>query len=150
MTKTLLKITPKEYLSKIKKKRIVYIVCIVVAVMLNVLFTLLRNDNNHTLFLILNVSIDVLASWFVVGYVCLTVLPMKNLYQLTLRPTEQYEIEITEMGEMVERVEKFNCTRIIAGKRVFFLSESFDVALKVGDKVKLTVASNIVTEVEFL
>ncbi len=150
MKETVLGESLQTYSSKIKTKKIICIVSAVLMVGLNVLFTVLRNDDNHTLMLLLNIFTDLIVSWFLIAFINFSLRPMTALFSLSKRQVDRYKGVISDISETTERNEAFDCYKITIKDRIFFLPSSCAIKLKIGETVIISVASNIITEVEHL
>ncbi len=149
MKQTLLGKSPADYHRGIQRCRAVWIACAVLTVVLNGLFLLLRTDENHTWMLLASILTTVLGGWGLIALHGLVLQPMGALYALACRPAEKIQVTVQTVERGTERVERFDCHRVLTENRVFFLIEgSFD--LQPGSCIQLTVASGIVTEVETL
>ncbi len=140
----------KELSLKIKVKKIICLAAAAVTVLLNTLFLLLRTDENHELMLFLNIFADIAFAWFSVAFFNLSLKPMISLMRLVGSPVQKHEILIDKISDKTVRVGEFDCYKLYAGERVFFLPDSANFSLKPGEAIISSTASNIITEVEYL
>lgn len=108
-----------------KKKLTVHIgLCIaglVLTVGLNILFTALRTDRNHTLMLVLNIAADVLCG-FLLLYACqMHILPALRLYRLFCRNREQLTGRVTGISQTTQRYMDMDCYTVTVNNRRIFL-----------------------------
>lgn len=149
MMQTILGTDQQKYSKALKSKKILCIVVAVIAVVLNVVFCLLRNDDNHTTMLILNVAVDLFCAWFVIFF-CTFVLPTQSK-QLSLYSGVQqsYKGVVTNISTDTQRTFGLDCLSVAIGddNRTFFLPDNGHMILEVGKQYVLQVCSNVIVEV---
>ena len=148
MTQNLLGISSEKYLLKLKKYRISTILLGILAIGINILFLLLRNDDNHNLLLALSIIVTVALGWIITAIIGIIIKPMTRLYELSLRPTEQILAKIDHINIEPYRVESFDCFEVYAEGNIFFLIADGNIEIREGDTVTLFIASNIITGVK--
>lgn len=147
MTQNLLGISGDKYLFKLNKYKVFTMLLGFLAVAISILFLLLRTDENHNTLLVLSIIVTVALGWTIIALVGLVIKPMKQLYELSLRPTECVSAKIERINTEPYRVENFDCFEIYAADSIFFLVADGNIRLMEGDTVTLFIASNIITEV---
>ncbi len=126
------------------------IVCAVVVVALNVVFSVLRDEQNHKIMLALNIIVDIIGGWFLVffvGYVILHQVRLKNLYN---QQGEQVRVEVVAISQTPQKYRSFDCCKVDVKdcneERTYFLPTSGNVELHIGQSATLRVVSNIIVE----
>ena len=82
MKQTILCISQKDYKNKLNINKIICIAIAVVTIALNVLFCILRNDENHQTMLILNIVVDIVGCWALVVVVSFFIAPYSQKLKL--------------------------------------------------------------------
>ena len=147
MTQNLLGISRDKYLLKLNKYKLVAILLGIVALAINILFLLLRTNENHNVLLILSIIVTVACGWIITAFVGIVIRPMTQLYELSLRRAECVLAKIESINTEPYRVENFDCFEVHTADNIFFLVADGNIRLREGDVVTLSVASNIITVV---
>ena len=147
MTQNLLGISSEKYLSKLNKYKLFTTLLGILVVAINILFLLLRTNENHNILLALSIIVTVTFGWIITATVGIIIKPMAQLYELSQRPTECVLVTIERINPETYRVENFDCQKIHTADNIFFLIADGNIRLKEGDTVSLSIASNIITEV---
>ena len=120
---------------------------IVVALILNLIFTLVSSDSNITLFLVLNILVDIVFGTLIYSYYILNIENTKRLLKL-------YKKERDTLSGTVETVcferrthMSIDCVEVKINNRILFLPEN-TIDLAVGDNVTVYYTSGIIVEVE--
>ena len=148
MTQNLLGISSDKYLLKLNKYKTFTILLGILAVGINVLFLLLRTNDNHNLLLSLSIIVTVLLGWIITALVGIIIKPMTQLYELSMRQTDLVLAKIERINTDSYRVESFDCFEVYAEGNIFFLVADGNIKLREGDTVTLFIASNIITGVK--
>ena len=148
MTQNLLGISSDKYLLKLNKYKTFTILLGILAVGINVLFLLLRTNDNHNFLLSLSIIVTVLLGWIITALVGIIIKPMTQLYELSMRQTDLVLAKIERINTDSYRVESFDCFEVYAEGNIFFLVADGNIKLREGDTVTLSIASNIITEVK--
>ena len=120
----------------------------ILAVGINVLFLLLRTNDNHNFLLSLSIIVTVLLGWIITALVGIIIKPMTQLYELSMRQTDLVLAKIERINTDSYRVESFDCFEVYAEGNIFFLVADGNIKLREGDTVTLFIASNIITGVK--
>ncbi|MBO5716459.1 MAG: hypothetical protein J6S23_08745 [Clostridia bacterium] len=147
MTQNLLGISSDKYLLKLNKYKIFTILLGILAIGINILFLLLRTNENHNMLLALSIIVTVAFGWIITALVGIIIKPMTQLYQLSMRQTERVLTKIERINTELYRVESFDCFEVYAEGNIFFLVADGNIKLREGDTVTLFIASNIITGV---
>ena len=147
MTQNLLGISSDKYLLKLNKYKIFTILLGILTIGINILFLLLRTNENHNMLLALSIIVTVAFGWIITALVGIIIKPMTQLYQLSMRQTERVLTKIERINTELYRVESFDCFEVYAEGNIFFLVADGNIKLREGDTVTLFIASNIITGV---
>ena len=119
---------------------------LVLTIGLNILFTTLRTDSNHTLMLILNIAADVLCGFLLLYAWQMHILPGLRLYRLFCRNRELLSGTVTEISHDTQRYMDIDChTVTVDGRRVFLPT---DTLCLLPAKYTFSLVSNIIVEAE--
>ena len=88
---------------------------------LNILFTSLRTDSNHTWMLILNICADVLCGFLLLYAWQMHILPGLRLYRLFCRNREQVSGTVTSISQSTQRYMDLDCYTVTLDDRRVFL-----------------------------
>ncbi len=138
--------TPEEYGKKLKKRLITAATIIGITLLLNILLVILRNDENHTWFLLINILSDIACGVYLVYDLSFHYAPQRRLLKLNSRMKETISGEITEIEASVTRYANLDCYCVKLGNRRTFLPAG-TLQLEVGSKVELTLSGNVILEV---
>ena len=119
----------------------------VVAVLLNVLVVLLRNEGNHSALLILNIGIDILVFGFCYTYKILNIDTQKVLLRLYRKERSVISGEILEVSESTKTYMSIECREVNVDGKILFVPVN-TIALTNGEKLRIFSASNVIVEVE--
>ncbi len=147
MTQNLLGISSDKYLLKLNKYKVFTTLLGILTIGINILFLLLRTNENHNMLLALSIIVTVALGWIITALVGIVIKPMTQLYELSLRPTECVLAKIERINIEPYRVESFDCFEVYAEGSIFFLVADGNIKLREGDTVTLFIASNIITGV---
>lgn len=150
MTQTILGMDKTVYAKKIKDRKIVRLVVLFAMLLLNVLFTFLRRDSNHSLMLFLNILIDVLCGWYVIFFSEFWIFPQEKLLKIYNSEKSKFCGEVVEISEETETVQSIVCYRVVIGpkeQRVLFLPAKGAIELNKGEIWEFSVESGLIAEV---
>lgn len=148
---TLLNCDIKEYAKKLNIKRIT-VVCVFVAVLLlNILLTVLRNDQTHVAFLTINIISDIACGWFIIAFYFFAIASQSKLLKLVSADEslkQKITGTVTEISRFAQTVSKFRCVSVTVvngdEKRTVFVAEGGGISLEKDMSYLLTTAENIV------
>ncbi len=146
--KTALGMGKKEFKRKLNAEIALCVVLGAVVLVLNVLFVMLRTDENHLSMYVLFVSVDIVYGWFLIAFLELSVLPKHRLSELYKGSISKYKGTVSSVSENTVRMRRIDCREIIIGDaeaRKFFVPNTLDI--KVGTTVIISVISGVVVEV---
>lgn len=147
MTESVIGTDRENYLRKLNRYKATAALLGLSAVVISLLLLLLRTDENHELFLVLSIAVTTLGGWGITALLGIVIKPMKNLFELSCRPTESVRVKIEAISRETKRVERFDCYEVRTEGNIFFLVADGGIKLREGDTAELLVASNIITEV---
>lgn len=140
-----------EYGKKIKKDIIIVTLIAVVAAVVSVVLCVLRTDKTHSIFLALNIVIDIAAAWFIIYFTSMVITPRKKLLSIAKRiPVgEKVTSRIESVSDNTMRVCGLNCFEVIfTDNRKVYVCENGKIRLNSGSELTFTLVENIVAEVE--
>lgn len=135
-----------EYGAKVKKRLITRVILAVATLLLNILLVLLRTEQTHIWFLLINILSDIGCGVYLVYDFSANIIPKWELWKLSQRRMEQYSGTITEIEPYTTRYAKLDCYCVRLGNRRTFLPEN-TLQLEVGSQVELTLSGNVIVEV---
>ncbi len=141
----------KSFVKKFNTNKIIVISTVIVALALNLLFTLLRTDQNHFAMLFANIAIDCVVGCFVIAFASFVLLPQKRLVELCKKPSATFRGEVVEISSQTIRMQNFDCYQVKFGKqsqRAFYLVDSAKIQLQVGQVLTVKTVSNVIVEVQ--
>ncbi len=135
---------------KIRQLRLAYVGAGLLTIGIHVLLLCLRTEENHSLMLLLNILVDVLAGWSLLACTELVYMPRLRLYRLFQMPTLCIEGEVLDVCHTLQRVNGLDCYSVSVDGRSCFVPETLPFDFKTGDGVRIYLASNTVAKVERL
>lgn len=151
MKQTILGMDKDSFVKKINFRKRLIVSALFGAVLLNVLFTFLRNDRNHGLMLFLNIFVDALGGWFAISYHSFRISPPKKLLRIYEAKRSMLRGKVVEISEETYTIQSIPCRRVVVegnGQQVLFLPENGAITLNVGESWTFSLASGLVVEVE--
>lgn len=124
--------------------------CCLLAVLtlgLNLLFTTLRTEENHSWMLLLNILADGLCGSFLVYYVNLHILPQRRFCKLLHRDTVMLEGTVSRIDPHCQRYMDMDCHCVTVDQRRLFLPAN-TIKLEENTRYTLFLTSNIIVEAE--
>ncbi len=120
---------------------------IVVALILNLIFTLVSNDSNITLFLVLNILVDIVFGALIYSYYILNIENTKRLLNLYKKERDTLSGTVETVGLERRTHMSIDCVEVKINNRILFLPEN-TIDLAMGDNVTVYYTSGIIVEVE--
>ncbi len=151
MKQTILGMGRDAFAKRLKTRIVIVITLAALTVLLNVLFCIMRNDENHGLMLGFNIAADTLCLWFLIYYLSFFVLPENSLLKLYDKKRSLLCGEILSVSNETVRVQGFDCYKIAVlenEERTLFLPDTGTVTINANSTLKLSVVSGIIAEVE--
>lgn len=123
---------------------------VILSVTVNIFLAVLRTEETHNIFLVINIISDTAMVWFVYTYAETVFLPRYRTYSLfkkAERTGERVSGIFVELGSK-QRYDKKDCVtaRLSCGsesRKVFILENTFENLLQSGSKISLITADNI-------
>lgn len=112
---------------------------------LNILFTALRTDSNHTIMLILNITADILCGLFLLPFVSLRISPQRKLLKLMQSEKEILRVTVHQVSPTSQRYMDIDCYVVTGENRRFFLPVG-TISLQEQAEYSLSLVKNIIVE----
>ncbi len=139
------------FIQKMNREKGMCVAVLCIAIAVNIVLTLLRNEQNHTLLLWLNVALDVAVGWFLIAYISLRIVPRQRLLGLCKGKESAFEGTVCKITAQTQRVRHVDCFTVsftvAEAERQFFLPANTALTLVEGQHVKLTAVSNVIMEI---
>lgn len=153
MSYYILGISREEYRKSINRQIGICIAVLLSALLLNLLFCLLRTDESHTLFLILNILADGIGFSVIFFLAGTQILPAEKLYALALREKDGVALEgvIRNISGTPETVCGLECLEVTLEEEVIrkvFVVREGEFPCGEGQAVRLTVVDNLVVRAQ--
>lgn len=145
MSQTILGQSPESFKKKLRTRIGFCVASAVLTLGLNILFTCLRTDANHTLMLVANICADILCGFFILYHTQVHIQPKMRLYKLFLRKREVLTGTITYISSVPQRYMDMDCYGVTVNERKIFLPAN-TLALKY-QNYTLYLVSNVIVEV---
>ena len=120
---------------------------IAVAVILNVLFTLITNDSTMTFFLVVNIVIDVVVGVFSYTFYLAKIHTQKKLIALFDKRQETITGCVEKIGSDICTHLSVECFEVTLDSRIVFLPIE-SIELSCGESIVARCSSNVIIEVE--
>ncbi len=143
---------PDMALKKIKKSKWCLTALVLFVILINVICTLLRNDENHYLMLAVNIVTDISLGVFLTAYLNLVLIPRVKAKKIYGGNKAHYRGVIESVSETTVRVGGLDCfkvTLLIPGRRFFFLCDNGEISIEEGREVSVYAVSGVIAEVEY-
>lgn len=147
MKQNILGTSTTEYAKIIKKRTVFCVAVVMLAILLNVLFTCLRTDNNHTAMLLLNIFVDITCGAFAIYFVSFYILPQSKLLNLMKKQKEIVHGAVNNVDKQSTMYMGIACYQVMLGDRKLFVPLG-TIEMYNKDTLTAQVVSNIVVEVE--
>ena len=132
---------------ELRIKKWACILMIVLALALNLVFTLSTTDSTFNLFKILNIAVDIAIGITVYTFYILKIQPRSRLLRLCAREKEVISGVVDEIDLTPQTHLSIDCIRVRIGERVLFLPID-TIELSLGESISAFYTSNIIVEVE--
>lgn len=145
--KTILGQSTISYNRQTKMMEIKALTVAVIVICLNIILTILRNDSNHNILLLVNILLDIICVWGLMLYNAICILPRKKLQKLLQLPVRELAGTVKSIQDQTTRYMDFDCYAVqIDDEVVYFISESA-FHIHVNDHVKLQISAGIIVGV---
>lgn len=121
MKQSVLGQSARSYKKKLHQHIGLCIAGLMLTVGLNILFTSLRTERNHTLMLILNIAADVVCGFLLLYAFQVHLFPALRLYKLFCRNREQLTGKVTGISQTTQRYMDMDCYTVTVNDRRVFL-----------------------------
>jgi len=129
------------------QRRVLLCCCVSVFVLLiNILLTLCRTPDNHTLCLWLNIGVDLIASYFLIYEISEYLLPKYRLLRLFSSQGIIFNGTVVQIDGETQRYQSVDCYLLRLDIGCFFLPVNM-IPPEVGMHISIRTAANLVLEV---
>ena len=139
--------TSEHAIIELRKNTAICVICAVLAVFVNVTFTVASDEQTRTLFLYLNILVDVVAGAFIYTCFFARIRTQKKLMCLYMREKEIIRGRVDEIYEEEITHLAIECFTVKIGGRMLFLPIN-TIQLAVGEEIAAYYSANVIVEVE--
>lgn len=132
---------------QIRNRIIFCIAALIAAIICNIVLTVLSTPQNHTIFMVLNMGLDMAAGWFCVWQLDSFILPYKKLLKLYRKTGTTVSGIVEEISSHTQRYYGFDCIAVTVGGHKLFVVDNDTISLEPEQSVTLEVVHGIVKEV---
>lgn len=130
------------------RNRIIFCASVMaVAIVCNIILTIFRTPQNHTIFMLLNMALDMAAGWFCVWQLDSFIVPYKKLLKLYRKTGTTVSGTVEEISSQTQRYYSFDCIAVTVDGHKLFVVENSTISLELTQSVTLEVVHGIVKEV---
>lgn len=147
MKYSVLKIPQSELETEQKTKKRYSLIAAVLALIVNIILTVLSDDSTLMLFTVLNILIDIIAGVGIYTYYILNIGPQDKLLRLYKSQSETVSGTVTSLGSEVRTHMSVECTEVIVGERSLLLPID-TLELTEGEDITAKCAFGVIVEVE--
>lgn len=147
MKYSVLKKSEDEARKELKNNELICGVTIALALILNIVLTLLTNDSTMTLFLVANIVIDVIVGVFVYTYYLEKICTQKKLIHLFDKRRETVFGTVENIDNEICTHLSVECFKVALDSRIVFLPID-SIELSCGESIVAHCSSNVIVEVE--
>ena len=120
------------------------VLCAIVIV--HILCTYLRTEQNHRWMLIANIAADVIGGSFLIARISMCIVPQKKLLRLYGLANQEATGQVLEIGNDLIHYIGLDCYEVSLGNRRLFLPAG-TMVLTVGEHYRFRVKGNLIVEV---
>ena len=132
---------------QIRNRIIFCIAALIAAVICNIVLTMFRTPQNHTIFMVLNMALDMAAGWFCIWQLDSFILPYKKLLKLYRKAGTTVSGIVEEISTQTQRYYGFDCIAVTVDGHKLFVVDNGTISLEPMRPVTLEVVHGIVKEV---
>lgn len=132
---------------QIRNRIIFCTAALIAAVICNIVLTIFRTPQNHTVFMFLNMALDMAAGWFYVWQLDSFILPYKKLLKLYRKTGTTVSGIVEEISSQTQRYYGFDCIAVTVDGHKLFVIDKGTISLEPGQPITLEVVHGIVKEV---
>lgn len=132
---------------QIRNRIIFCIAALIAAIVCNIVLTLFRTPQNHTIFMVLNMALDMAAGWFCIWQLDSFILPYKKLLKLYRKTGTTVSGTVEEISSQTQRYYGFDCFAVTVDGHKLFVVDNGTISLEPMQPVTLEVVHGIVKEV---
>ena len=132
---------------QIRNRIIFCVAALITAIVCNIILTIFRNPQNHTVFMLLNMALDMAAGWFCVWQLDSFILPYKKLLKLYRKTGTTVSGIVEETSSQTQRYYGFDCIAVTVDGHKLFVIDNGTISLEPEQPVTIEVVHGIVKEV---
>lgn len=132
---------------RIRNRIILCAAALAAAIVCNIILTIFRTPQNHTIFMLLNMALDMAAGWFCVWQFDSFILPYKKLLKLYRKTGTTVSGIVEEVSSQTQRYYGFDCIAVTVDGHKLFVVDNGTISLVPAQSVTLEVVHGIVKEV---
>lgn len=132
---------------RIRNRIIFCAIALATAIVCNIIFIALHTPQNYTIFMLLNMAVDMAAGWFCVWQLDSFVLPYKKLLKLYRKTGTTVSGTVEEVSSQTQRYYGFDCIAVTVDGHKLFVVDNGTISLEPAQSVTLEVVHGIVKEV---
>ena len=146
MKQTVLRTDRTAYQKKLRTNTLLcgFVLCAIV--LLHILCTAARTEQNHTFMLIANIGTDIIGGSFLIAWLSICVFPQKKLLQLYDQATQEATGQVLEIGNAIIHYIGVDCYEVSLSDRRLFLPAG-TMELATGKYYRFRMKGNLIVEV---
>lgn len=138
---------PNSYRKKLYQKTALCITAVLLTVGVHILLLALRTEQNHRLFLFLNIAADILCGIPLFYFVATKLTPKYRLYWLFSRKSVTFSGQVVSVSKTITRYMDMDCYEVtVDGRKLFLPADT--IALEENRQYDFSLVSNTIVEVE--
>ena len=147
MRYSILNKSEKDACSELKKHKTVCILIGVIVLAINILLTSFTSDATFTVFLIINILIDIVAGVYIFTYYLANIRTQKKLIAMFSKTKEEIKGTIEDISSDTLTHLSIDCLKVKISDRILFLPVG-TIELTCGENIVANCSSNVIVEVE--
>lgn len=116
-------------------------------VVIHVVCTLCRTEQNHTYMLIANIAADIIGGSFLIARLSMCIIPQKKLLRLYDQATQEATGQVLEIGNSIIHYIGVDCYEVCLENRRLFLPAG-TIVLTEGEHYRFRLKGNLIVEVD--
>ena len=136
-----------DFKKKLKIKNVLCVIYFLSTIVINIILTFLRNEENHQIFLTLNIVLDVLCFFILLTYIGCYLQPKLNILKLYSENQLLIEGEIKEISQSTIRYMNLDCYMVLIDEHKFYLPENKFIKCEIDQNIKISTAYEVILEV---
>ena len=133
--------------ARIRKRIILCVVLILLTVAVNIAIACLRTKENHTLFMLLNMGLDIVVGWFCLWQFDSFIRPYGKLLKLYRKNGSVISGVVEKISTQTRRYYGFDCMTVTVDGHKLFVIDNGCISLEPARQVTVEIVHGIVKEV---